>query len=49
MRQYQNPDRICVKAKIRLLSVSFLGTDYAENTDFTDFLYSFSVKSVFSA
>jgi len=33
MRQYQNPDRICVKAKIRLLSVSF---DYAENTDFTE-------------
>ena len=25
-----------------------LGTDYTENTDFTDFLYSFSVKSVFS-
>ena len=26
-----------------------LGTDYVKNTDFTDFLYSFSVKSVFSA
>ena len=25
-----------------------LGTDYTENTDFTDFLYSFYVKSVFS-
>ena len=33
---------MCVKTKIRLLFVSFLGTDYAENTDF---LCSFSVKS----
>ena len=34
---------MCVKTKIRLLFVSLLST---EDTDFTDFLYSFSVKSV---
>ena len=40
----------CVsKLKSVLLFVSFLDTDYAENTDFTNFLYSFFVKSVFSA
>jgi len=27
---------MCVKTKVRLLFVSFSGTDYTENTDFTE-------------
>ena len=38
----------CVSKLKSAYYLFLLGTDYTENTDLTNFLYSFSVKSVFS-